>query len=178
MFCVLLFLFLSESPTQSITRTWWARSCRILAAFDFSMCLSLSSASQGSTESNATNDEEEMKGRKGTPVFYSLYPVLSFCLPFSEFFFIYLFLDCTDWQVCWDTTRVCHTFDCVCRVCMCVFIVCLAAFCMCVLADSTALSQGSATEEMPPLLPSPQSSPASKFIHGNRKAIRAPLART
>ncbi|XP_004556666.3 calcium/calmodulin-dependent protein kinase type II delta chain isoform X7 [Maylandia zebra] len=46
---------------------------------------------KGSTESNATNDEEEMKGRK---------------------------------------------------------------------ADSTALSQGSATEEMPPLLPSPQSSPA------------------
>ncbi|KAM9426314.1 calcium/calmodulin-dependent protein kinase type II subunit gamma-like isoform 5-T5 [Pholidichthys leucotaenia] len=46
---------------------------------------------KGSTESNATNDEEEMKGRK---------------------------------------------------------------------ADSTALSQSSATEEMPPLLPSPQSSPA------------------
>ncbi|XP_024913847.1 calcium/calmodulin-dependent protein kinase type II delta chain isoform X12 [Cynoglossus semilaevis] len=48
-------------------------------------------ALQGSTESNATNEEEEMKGRK---------------------------------------------------------------------ADSTALSQSSATEEMPPLLPSPQSSPA------------------
>ncbi|XP_004556665.1 calcium/calmodulin-dependent protein kinase type II subunit gamma isoform X6 [Maylandia zebra] len=48
---------------------------------------------KGSTESNATNDEEEMKGRK---------------------------------------------------------------------ADSTALSQGSATEEMPPLLPSPQSSPATR----------------
>uniref|UniRef100_A0A669DF45 calcium/calmodulin-dependent protein kinase n=1 Tax=Oreochromis niloticus TaxID=8128 RepID=A0A669DF45_ORENI len=47
------------------------------SAFDFSMCLSLSSASQGSTESNATNDEEEMKGRKGTLVFYPLYPVLS-----------------------------------------------------------------------------------------------------
>ncbi|XP_005943947.1 calcium/calmodulin-dependent protein kinase type II subunit gamma isoform X8 [Maylandia zebra] len=29
-------------------------------------------------------------------------------------------------------------------------------------ADSTALSQGSATEEMPPLLPSPQSSPATR----------------
>lgn len=83
--------YLSESPTQSITHTWWARSCRILAAFDFSMCLSLSSASQGSTESNATNDEEEMKGRKGTPVFYSLYPVLSFCLPFSEFFYLFIF---------------------------------------------------------------------------------------
>ncbi|KAM4526477.1 calcium/calmodulin-dependent protein kinase type II subunit gamma isoform 9-T9 [Fundulus diaphanus] len=48
---------------------------------------------KGSTESNATNDEEEMKGRK---------------------------------------------------------------------ADSSALSQSSATEEMPPLLPSPQSSPASR----------------
>ncbi|XP_035997845.1 calcium/calmodulin-dependent protein kinase type II subunit gamma isoform X15 [Fundulus heteroclitus] len=48
---------------------------------------------QGSTESNATNDEEEMKGRK---------------------------------------------------------------------ADSSALSQSSAAEEMPPLLPSPQSSPASR----------------
>lgn len=107
-------------------------------------------------------------------------PYILFSLSVSHLvsFFIYLFLDCTDWQVCWDTTRVCHTFDCVCCVCMCVFIVCLAAFCMCVLADSTALSQGSATEEMPPLLPSPQSSPASKFIHGNRKAIRAPLART
>ncbi|XP_024913846.1 calcium/calmodulin-dependent protein kinase type II subunit gamma isoform X11 [Cynoglossus semilaevis] len=50
-------------------------------------------ALQGSTESNATNEEEEMKGRK---------------------------------------------------------------------ADSTALSQSSATEEMPPLLPSPQSSPATR----------------
>ncbi|XP_017292034.1 calcium/calmodulin-dependent protein kinase type II subunit gamma isoform X7 [Kryptolebias marmoratus] len=48
---------------------------------------------KGSTESNATNDEEEMKGRK---------------------------------------------------------------------ADSSALSQSSATEEMPPLLPSPQSSPATR----------------
>ncbi|XP_008312140.1 calcium/calmodulin-dependent protein kinase type II subunit gamma isoform X27 [Cynoglossus semilaevis] len=48
---------------------------------------------KGSTESNATNEEEEMKGRK---------------------------------------------------------------------ADSTALSQSSATEEMPPLLPSPQSSPATR----------------
>ncbi|XP_015237247.1 calcium/calmodulin-dependent protein kinase type II subunit gamma isoform X23 [Cyprinodon tularosa] len=48
---------------------------------------------KGSTESNATNDEEEMKGRK---------------------------------------------------------------------ADSSALSQSSAAEEMPPLLPSPQSSPASR----------------
>lgn len=116
-----------------------------------------------------------MKGRKGTPVFYSLYPVLSFCLPFSEFFlFIYF------WTVltgrCAEMRRVSVTLLTVSVVC--VFIVCLAAFCMCVLADSTALSQGSATEEMPPLLPSPQSSPASKFIHGNRKAIWAPLART
>ncbi|XP_014878371.1 calcium/calmodulin-dependent protein kinase type II subunit gamma-like isoform X7 [Poecilia latipinna] len=61
---------------------------------------------KGSTESNATNDEEEMKGRK---------------------------------------------------------------------ADSSALSQSSATEEMPPLLPSPQSSPASKFIYGKEKLYGCPL---
>ncbi|KAG7228100.1 hypothetical protein INR49_005723 [Caranx melampygus] len=41
-------------------------------------------------------------------------------------------------------------------------------------ADSSALSQSSATEEMPPLLPSPQSSPASKFIHGNQKPYGCP----
>ncbi|XP_014825312.1 PREDICTED: calcium/calmodulin-dependent protein kinase type II subunit gamma-like isoform X7 [Poecilia mexicana] len=62
---------------------------------------------KGSTESNATNDEEEMKGRK---------------------------------------------------------------------ADSSALSQSSAAEEMPPLLPSPQSSPASKFIYGKEKLYGCPLS--
>ena len=30
-------------------------------------------AQQGSTESNATNDEEEMKGRKGTRLIFSLF---------------------------------------------------------------------------------------------------------
>lgn len=33
-------------------------------------------ALQGSTESNATNEEEEMKGRKGTRLIYFLFPVL------------------------------------------------------------------------------------------------------
>ncbi|XP_014878366.1 calcium/calmodulin-dependent protein kinase type II subunit gamma-like isoform X2 [Poecilia latipinna] len=42
-------------------------------------------------------------------------------------------------------------------------------------SDSSALSQSSATEEMPPLLPSPQSSPASKFIYGKEKLYGCPL---
>lgn len=41
--------------------------------------------------------------------------------------------------------------------------------CVCVLADSSTLSQSSATEEMPPLLPSNHGSPASKCNHGNQK---------
>lgn len=82
-------------------------------------------------------------------------------------------------QLCWDTTHGCHTLDRVPVACGCalVFIVSLAAFCVCVLADSSALSQSSAAEEMPPLLPSPQSSPASKFIHGNQKLYSPPLPR-
>ncbi|TKS89808.1 Calcium/calmodulin-dependent protein kinase type II subunit gamma [Collichthys lucidus] len=60
---------------------------------------------KGSTESNATNDEEEMKGRKGTQVFSSLFPVLirSFflCLPSSE---VCVF-DCSDWQPALSVAR-------------------------------------------------------------------------
>lgn len=80
--------------------------------------------------------------------------------------------DCSDWQACWDT---CLTIWTVCPWCVCVFIyVCVYLLYVCVLADSSALSQSSATEEMPPLLPSPQSSPASKFIHGNQKLYGHP----
>lgn len=99
---------------------------------------------------------------------------LSFCPPSNVQDCIF---DYSDWQLCRDT---CVCLDCVHVVCVlaytyvCVFIECLAAFCVYVLADSSVLSQSSATEEMPPLLPSPQSSPASKFIHGNQKLYGHP----
>lgn len=139
---------------------------------------------QGSTESNATNDEEEMKGRKGTWVFYSPFPVLIRSLSLS--------LSPIQPSVCiwllWPTgvprckhvsltlLTVCLWYVCVC-VCVrrvCIYCVSGCVLCVCVLADSSALSQSSATEEMPPLLPSPQSSPASKFIHGNQKPYGCP----
>lgn len=73
--------------------------------------------------------------------------------------------DCSDWQACWGSKCV-SVLTVVCLATSCV--------CVCVLADSSALSQSSATEEMPPLLPSPQSSPASKCIHGNQKLYGRP----
>lgn len=49
----------------------------MFAALLISVSLSSSSSAlQGSTESNATNDEEEMKGRKGTQLSSLLFPVL------------------------------------------------------------------------------------------------------
>ncbi|KAI3365114.1 hypothetical protein L3Q82_010224 [Scortum barcoo] len=92
---------------------------------------------KGSTESNATNDEEEMKGRKGTQVFYSPFPVLIRSLSVSHLVkCVYLTVASGS---CAEMQHVSlHTLD----------------------SDSSALSQSSATEEMPPLLPSPQSSPA------------------
>lgn len=93
------------------------------------------SALQGSTESNATNDEEEMKGRKGTQVFHPLFFLFLSALTFSvSHLEKCAFFDCSDWQVCWDTTHVCHALDpCACCVCVCMYFnVCLAAFCVCV----------------------------------------------
>lgn len=66
-----------------------------------------------------------MKGRKGTPVFYSLYPVLSFCLPFSEFFYLFIYF----WTVltgrCAEIRRVSVTLLTVSVVCVCVYLLCV-----------------------------------------------------
>lgn len=110
-----------------------------------------------------------MKGRKGTQVFSSPFLVLIRSLSVSHL--VKCVYSTVETGRCDEMQHVSLTLLIVCLWCMyvCVFIVCLAAFCVCVLADSSVLSQSSATEEMPPLLPSPQSSPASKFIHGNQK---------
>lgn len=66
-----------------------------------------------------------MKGRKGTQVFSSLFPVLirSFflCLPSSE---VCVF-DCSDWQVCRDATCISHTLDRVPAVCVRTYLSCV-----------------------------------------------------
>lgn len=64
--------------------------------------------------------------------------------------------------LCWAPGVPRHTLSVCVRTCW------LRA-CVCVIADSSTLSQSSATEEMPPLLPSNHGSPASKCNHGNQK---------
>lgn len=87
-----------------------------------------------------------MKGRKGTPR-----------LPFTSSDVSQL-PSLGNQQLCrYDSSSTLLT------VCVCV---CVRVYHVCVLVDSSALSQSSAAEEMPPLLPSPQSSPASKLVHG------------
>lgn len=113
---------------------------------------------QGSTESNATNDEEEMKGRKGIET--CLIPLCPSSLSLRLLTFsgrVY---------VCFPmlATRCAETHP----VCVCGR-ECVDRARVCVLADSSTLSLSSATEEMPPLLPSNHGSPASKCDHGNQK---------
>ena len=59
--------------------------------------------------------------------------------------------------------------------CVCLYVcVCVCRACVCVLADSSVLSQNSATEEMPLLLSSSQSSPASKSVCNPGKELFSP----